>query len=219
MFELRRAARSLLRTPNFSLAAVSTLALGIGSTVLVFSVLYSVVLRDLPFADPGRLAFIWIDDAKRGIHEEGVSYPTFLEWKARTRAFESIAVRGRPYAARLTGQNPERVQVDLVSGNLLPLLGVQPAFGRVFTEEEEQRGDLVAVISHRLAGRRYGDAGSAIGRPLEIDGRIWRVIGVMPPGSAFPHPNRTSGRRRASTLLWSGTWSIAGWTSSWAWED
>ncbi|MEX2264227.1 MAG: ADOP family duplicated permease [Bryobacteraceae bacterium] len=189
MKQVHRAARALWRTPGFTLSALATLALGIGSAVLAFAVLYSVVLRPMSFHDPERLAFVWIHDVRRGIHEEGLSYPTYLDWKARSRAFENLAVRGRGYAAILAGPEPERVLLDVVSANFLPLLGVKPSFGRVFTPVEEERGDLVAVISHRLARRRFGSGAAAMGGSLEMFGRLWRVVGVMPAGFGIP-PSR-----------------------------
>ena len=185
----RHAFRALKRSPGFTAAAVATLALGIGSAVLVFAVLYSVVLRPFPYHDPGRLVFIWIDDVQRNIHEEGLSYPTFLDWKSRAKTFADIAVRGRGDSAVLTGAEPERVLIDVVSANFLPVLGVRPLAGRLFTAEEESRGSLVAVISDRLARRRFGSASAAVGRALELDSRIWRVVGVIPTRMGIP-PSR-----------------------------
>jgi predicted permease len=174
--------RALLRAPGFSAAAIAAVALGTGAATLVFAVLYSIVLRPLPYRDPSRLAFIWIDDTKRNIHKEGVSYPTFLDWQAQNKSFEDIAVRGRGGEARLTGAEPERLLADIVSADFFSALGVAPEAGRVFTSEEENDGARVAVISRRLAVRRFGSASAALEKTVELDRRMWRVVGVMPAG-------------------------------------
>jgi predicted permease len=178
--------RGLVRNPGFTTAALTTLGLGIGSAVLMFAVLHSVVLRPLPVRDPETLVFIWIDDAKRGVHEEGVSYPAYLDWRAQSQSFADLAVRGRGYSGTLTGGQAERLLIDVVSANYLPLVGIVPVSGRTFTEEEEERGALVALISERLARRRFGSPETAVGKALEIDRRIWRIIGVVPAGFAIP---------------------------------
>lgn len=187
MRELRWAIRRLLRTPAFTIAAVATLSLGIGAAVVVFSALEAVVLRPLPYRDPGKLAFLWIDDVKRGIHEEGTTYPTYLDWKAQSRSFEDLALYGRGYEMTITGvAEPERVRAAVVTPSYFALLGVPPLLGRTFTDEEERAGEKVVVISHEVWQRRFGRNSAAIGASLQLDGAAWRVIGVMPERYTFP---------------------------------
>lgn len=175
------AVRLWRKSPGFAITAIATLALGLGAAVMMFAVLYAVVLRPLPYRDPERLVILWIDDAKRGIHEEGASYPTYVDWRAQAKSFEELAARTRGHSVRLAGPEPERMEADIVSAPFFQVLGVAPEAGRVFTSEEEQRGELAAVISKRLAMRRFGSAQAAVGQSLELDGRLWHVVGVMPP--------------------------------------
>ena len=184
---MRAAFQSLTRQPRFALGVIATLSLGIGVTVLIFAVLNAVVLRPLPYRDPDRLAMLWTDDVKRGIHEEGVGLPTVLDWRAQSRVFEDFAVCGRGGAATLTDQaEPERVELGVVSSNLWKVLGVEPSLGRSFTEEEDRESARVAVISHGLWLRRFGGARDAIGKRIELDGRPYEVIGVMRDSFHFP---------------------------------
>lgn len=186
MSSLRHVLRGLGRDWAFTLAATSTLALGLGAAVLIFSVLYGIVLKPWEARDAARLVFLWINDTKRGIREEGLGYPTYLDWKAQSTVFEDIAVRGRSMSATLGGTEPERLQIDVVSANYFALLGGVPVAGRVFTHEEELRGDRTVILSERLARRRFGSAEAAVGQAVELDAALWRVAGVMPPGFGIP---------------------------------
>ncbi len=184
---MRATFQSLTRQPRFALGVIATLSLGIGVTVLIFAVLNAVVLRPLPYRDPDRLAMLWTDDVKRGIHEEGVGLPTVLDWRSQSRVFEDFAVCGRGGAATLTDQvEPERVELGVVSSNLWKVLGVEPSPGRSFTEEEDRERARVAVISHGVWLRRFGGARDAIGKRIELDGRPYEVVGVMRDSFHFP---------------------------------
>jgi predicted permease len=185
--DLRYAARLLRRSPSFAAVAILTLALGVGANTAMFSVVNTVLLRPLPYHDPDRLAMLWTADPKRDIHEEGTSYPTFLNWRSQTRTFADMAICSRGNPVILTGANdPERVMGEAVSANLFPLLGVTPALGRIFSPDEEQQRERVVVLSHGLWQRRFGASRDAIGKTLEIDGQTFQVIGVMPAGFYFP---------------------------------
>src|SRR4030095_627094 len=185
--DLRYGLRMLLKTPGFTFVAVITLALGIGANTAIFSLVKAVSLRPLPYQDSDRLAILWTDDPKHDIHEEGVSYPNFLDWRSQNKLFTDMAIcsRGKPVVLA-GGDEPERVRGDLVSANLFPILGVRPALGRSISPDEELRRARVVVISHGLGGRRFGAAPDAIGKTLEIDGQTSQVIGVMPADFYFP---------------------------------
>jgi putative ABC transport system permease protein len=183
--DARYGARTLRKSPAFTLIAVLTLALGIGSNAAMFSVLNAVLLKPLPYDDPERLVMIWTADPKRDIHEAPTSIPTFTDWRNDSRSFADMAF-WQIHSANLTGgAEPERVAGAFASSNLFALLGVAPALGRTFSAEEEQRRQPVVVLSHRLWQRRFGDA-SVIGQTIALDGHRLQVIGVMPEHFYFP---------------------------------
>ena len=194
--DLRYGIRSLLNRPSHSAIAVLTLALGIGANTAIFSVFYSVLLRPLPYKDPGRLMMLWTDDVKRNLHEEGTSPLTVADWRGQSQAFTEMAVFSRDNPVTLAGEEElERVNAEFVSANLFPMLGVRPVRGRAFTPEDEQRKEHVAVLSYAFWQRRFGGSDAVIGKTLQLDAdmtawkndsRTVRVIGVMPAGFYFP---------------------------------
>src|SRR5437667_9381543 len=116
--DLRYGIRMLLKNVGFTAVVVVTLALGIGANTAIFSVIDAVLLRPLPYQDPDRLAVLWTDDPKHNIHEEGTSYPNFLDWKAQTRFFEDMAYCSRSDPVTLLGsEEPERINGAAVSAN------------------------------------------------------------------------------------------------------
>jgi predicted permease len=184
---VRYGLRSLRRAPGFTIAAVLTMALGIAATTVMFSVVQAVILRPLPYRDPGRLAMVWTDNRLQGLHESGVTYPDFAEWKKESAVFDDLALCSRSTAANLSGMgDPEHVPVATVTLNLFRLLGAAPAIGRVFGPEDAGAGERLVLISHRLWLRRFGGATSAIGAAFEVDGKPARIIGVMPAAFQFP---------------------------------
>jgi putative ABC transport system permease protein len=186
--DLRYGARMLVKKPGFTLIAVITLALGIGANTAIFSVVDAVLLRPLPYQDAGRLAMLWTDDPRRGIHEEGTSYLTVQDWRQQTRMFADLAICTRGNPVNLTGAGEtERVLGESVTANLFPLLGVAPALGRTFSLDEEQRHERVVVLSHSLWQRRFGADPQVIGKTMEISGHSSQVIGVMPANFYFPN--------------------------------
>ncbi|MEP7364772.1 MAG: ABC transporter permease [Acidobacteriota bacterium] len=181
---LRQAARGLWRDRSFTLTAALTLALGIGATTAVFSVVDAVLLRPLPYANQDRLVMIWTDDPKHNVHEEGSGIPSMMDWKSRSGVFEDVAACSRDIRFQIERNGEiESAVVALVTPNLFPVLGVQPAIGRSITVEEDARGDQVAVISQALAARRIG-ASSPLGQSLRIDNKDFQVISVMPAAAA-----------------------------------
>jgi putative ABC transport system permease protein len=185
--DLRYGVRMLLKKPGFTLIAVLTLALGIGANTAIFSVVNTVLLKPLPYAEPERLAMLWTDNPKQGVHEEGTSYPTFLDWRAQSHSFAELALCSRGNPVVLTGTaEPERALGEYVSANLFPLLGVKPALGRTFTPDDEQRRERVVVLSFGLWQRRFGADPGIVGKTLEINGQNTQIIGVMPARFYFP---------------------------------
>jgi putative ABC transport system permease protein len=181
---MRHTIRLFARTPASTVAAVATLALAIGVSTLVFSVLDGVLIRDLPYRDPDRLVAVWESNARLGAMENVVSPANFLFWRDLNQSFSQIAaVSPRFTGAVMAGRAaPEIVPLQVASAALFPMLGVQPESGRVFTEAENKPNNHVVVVSHRYWRTRLGGKTSAIGQTIRINGDPHPVIGVMPPG-------------------------------------
>src|SRR5262245_15475526 len=187
--DLRFAWRSLRRSPGFAVLATLTLALGIGATTTIFTVVNGVLLRPLSYAAPERLANLWVDFGVGAQSLPAMSPGDFKDYQARSRSFEVLAAGsgGQVVAASGAvggeGVETERVDVSAVTANFLSLLGVAPAYGRHFTAEEEAPGGpQVVILSHRLWTRRFGGDASIVGRAIRLDGQDQTVVGIMPEG-------------------------------------
>ena len=182
--DLRYGVRVLARSPVFTAVAVLTLALGIGANTAVFSVVNGVLLRSLPYQNPDRIITIW--HPSRGGHTLGLTDVEFFDIGARNQVFEELAAYATG-ATNFTGAGePERVTATWVSAGFFPVLGVQPALGRVFTAEDD-KPDIapVVVLSQGLWQRRFGADQGVIGRQVSLNGISRTVIGVMPQGFQF----------------------------------
>src|SRR5262245_31053332 len=184
--DLRYGTRMLLKTPGFTLIAVITLALGIGATSTLFSVVNGILLRPLPYQDPERLMLVNEVSSKRG-PMGGISFPNLLDWREQNQVFTGIAAWGSG-GYTLTGNgDPEQLQGSGISYNTFEVLGVPPALGRTFSAEEDRPDhDLVVILGHGLWERRFGANPEIIGQKIMINNRSRTVIGVMPPGFKFP---------------------------------
>jgi putative ABC transport system permease protein len=173
------ALRQLRRAPAFSVIAVFTLALGIGATTAIFSLLHTVVLRPLPFDHPERIFYLWSID--RGDDHRSVAPGNFVAFRRDTRSFERVAAyMGASF--NLTGDGPpERLVGARVSGGYFGVFGVEPELGRVFGDAEDRPGrEQVVVLSHRLWSERFGADPSVLGRAIRLNGKPYVVTGVMP---------------------------------------
>jgi putative ABC transport system permease protein len=177
------AARCLQRAPMFSLVVIATLALTIGATTAVFTVVNAVLLRALPYRDPTRLVLL---QQAIGTMPAGFSAPDYLAFAGRAGFFESIAAfRNREY--ELSGvELPERVTVTRASATLFDTLGAQPAIGHSFTREDDEARRPVAVLSDALWARLFARDPAAIGRAILLDRQPFTILGVMPRGFTFP---------------------------------
>jgi putative ABC transport system permease protein len=186
--DIRYGARLMRRTPGFAAAAILTMALGIGATTAMFSVVYGVVLRPLPYRDPDRLVNLWSTAIKRGLLRANVGMANVYDWKARNHVFEDIAALRAVANFNLTGEGePERLNGSRVSSNLFPVLGVTPLIGRTFTEDEDEIGhEHVALLTYPLWVRRFGADPAVVGRTIALNGEPYTVVGVMRPDFAFP---------------------------------
>jgi len=201
MADLRYALRALARTPGFTLAVVLTLALGIGVNSAIFSVVYGVLLRPLPYASPDRLVVLYGRYPQFG--RAATSLPDFQDWRAGTHSFEQLAARhGGTFI--LTGDGePERVVADRVTSNFFTTLGVRPALGRTFLPDEDKVGgdDRVVVLDNGYWQRRFGGDSRVIGRDILLNGRPWTVVGVAPPGFRYGRDVDLWAPTRADTTL------------------
>ncbi|MGH7578294.1 MAG: ABC transporter permease, partial [Longimicrobiales bacterium] len=192
--DLRFAVRSCARRPGVNLLAAATIALGVGASSAMFSVVDAVLLRPLPYRDPGRIMTVyptipeWREHPSlRDSWERGAfSYPEFVEWSSAQRSFDQAAAVGRWVATILDGDgDPERVQIGLTTAGLFPMLGVEAAVGRTFTADDD--ADTPAVLlSHGLWQRRFGGDESVVGRAVRLDDVAHTIVGVLPREFVFP---------------------------------
>jgi predicted permease len=188
--DARYTLRLLAKNPAFTGAAVACLALGIGATTAIFSVVNAVLLRPLPYAHAARLTRIFTEFPtfpNGGLRHFWVSAPEFLDLRRDTTSFEALEGWVNQ-GVNLAGEaEPIRATASYVSGGMLPMLGVSPTLGRVITPEDDRRRvPLTAVLSFGLWQRAFGGDRGILGRDVRLNGNPCHVIGVMPPGFAFP---------------------------------
>ena len=190
--DLRFVVRTLRRNPVFALTVSATLALGIGALSAVFSAVYAVLLRPLPYRDADRLVTLWVDLRATGRAEpEWLSFPDFADWRDQSRSLTGAAAYGG-WTATVPGDGsaePERVPGASVSWNYFDLLGVKPLRGRTFREDEDApNAERVVVLSEGVWRRRFGADPTIVGRALTMNDEPWTVIGVMPASFRSPLP-------------------------------
>ena len=191
--DLRHGARLLWKAPGFSAVALAALALGMGATTAIFSVVDAVLLKPLPFRDPQRLLVIWESNPAQNLKEMFVTPGDFLEWRNQSRTVEALAAI-QDVSVNLTGGpnghiDPEELRAERVSASLFPLLGVQPVVGRAFRAEEDQPGRTnCALLSHALWQRRFGGDRSIAGKAIRLRDRSYTVVGVLPAGFSVLDP-------------------------------
>jgi predicted permease len=191
--DLKYAIRTLARTPGFSLVAIAVMALCIGATTSLFTVVRSVLLRPLPFRDPGRLVMLYEHFRDARSNQEGFNYNTvapadYYDWRTQTHGFEDMAAM-RYWQFNLTGERgelPEEVKARGGSWNLFPLLGVPAAIGRTFTESEDRLDGTAVMLTWNLFERRFAGDASIVGRQIHLDGKPYTVVGVLPQWFTYP---------------------------------
>jgi putative ABC transport system permease protein len=188
--DVRPAWRSLRRSPGFAVVTIGTLALGIGVTVGMFSVLEGLLLRPLPFKDPERIVRLWESNPAKGHARFDVLWGSFLDWREQSSSFEALALyRSSDWLVK-GASDTERLRGTGISPGLFNLLGVSPQLGRGFLPEEgrqEEDGRPEVILSHALWQRKFGGDPAVVGKTLTLGG--WAsltIVGVMPPGFDFP---------------------------------
>jgi putative ABC transport system permease protein len=172
--------RQFTKSPGFFVVAVAALALGIGANTAIFSAVEAVLLKPLPFAQPDRLMVVWEDASYIGFALNTPAPGNYVDWRAQNRVFTDMAAT-RYATAGLSGDGqPEQLSGRKVTPNFFDVLGVQPAVGRPFTEEEDKAHSPVVVLGHNLWQRRYGGDTSLVGRSILLGGIQTKVVGIMP---------------------------------------
>lgn len=184
--DFRYALRTLMRTPGFTLAAGITLALAIGANTVLFSAIHAMLLRPLPFQEAGELVRIWCKQGR--LDQASVSEPELLGWREHGKGFAKLAGFGLRDLNRTGVESPERVRAGIVTANFFSTLGVRPAQGRDFTDEDAQPGQPASsvVVSHGFKKRALGDGAAGMGQTVVLDGRSYTVVGVLPEDFSFP---------------------------------
>ncbi len=183
--DLRYALRQISKSPGFVAVAIITLALAIGANTAVFSVVDAVMLRPLPYNHPERL----IEAQSFNSHDtrgRAICYPDFFDWRAQTRTLEHLVSYHDTQYTLIGTAEPQHLDAEVTSWDLLPALGIRPELGRGFVLDEEKRGSNVILISHALWQSQFGSDRSVIGRSVNLSGQRFTIIGVMPASFRFP---------------------------------
>jgi len=188
--EFRFALRQLRKNPGFTATTLLTLALGIGATTAIFSLVNAVVLRPLPFPEPDRLIWTEKADTSHGpAINEPISYPDFFDWREQAHSLSGIACY-RSGGFTLTGRGEAQLlNGEVVSADFFRVLGVRPALGRDFRREEEKPGAHVVVLSHQL-WQSFGSPIDIVGQTIMLNGANYVVTGVAPAGFVYPIESR-----------------------------
>jgi putative ABC transport system permease protein len=183
--DARYALRALRRSRGFAAAAITTLALGIAATTALFTVVRGVLLVPPPYAAPDRIVRLW-ETTPWGSDHNVVSAGNYTDWVQRSRSFTALGAHYMPYRMALTGDGePININGAGLSPSVFTVLGVQPMLGRGLSADPSADASVV-VLSHAFWRRRYGEDRRVIGRSIQLDGRSYAIVGVMPPGFEFP---------------------------------
>ena len=188
--DLQYGVRSLFKNRGYAALAILTLALGVGANTAIFSVLQSVVLRDLPYHDADRIAVMWTRNIRQNL-PDGSSYLNFRDWKARSKSFAHMATYVRPEFTRDTigtGSEAERIHIGQVGPDFFQLLGTAPLVGRTLEDRDFSPAPRVVVISADLWRQRFGADPAVVGRTLSVNDQPMEIVGVMPAEFDLPTP-------------------------------
>jgi putative ABC transport system permease protein len=202
--DLQYGLRSLAKHPGFAAVAILTLALGVGANTAIFSVLRAVVLRDLPYHDPDRIAVLWTRNIRQNL-PDGSSYLNYRDWKEASKQFEAMAAYIRPEFTRGTltsGGGSERIYLALVGPGFFELLGTSPLLGRTFEATDFSATTRAVVISHSFWLQHFAADRGVIGKRVQLDQSTVEIVGVMPAGFELPN---------SEIQLWQPLWFGPNW--------
>jgi putative ABC transport system permease protein len=192
--DLRFAVRMLLRKPGFTFVLVLALALGIGATTAIFSVVNAVLIRSLPYQNAERLVWIWGTNPLNDIARETASPPDYNDWKTQSQSFEEMGAFVNTRLTLTSNGEPERYDGAYVTDGFFEVLGVSSEIGRTFTPDEDKpKSSRVIVLGHALWQRRFGGDPKIIGSAITINGNPYTVVGIMP--ADFKHPRPEANRQ------------------------
>src|SRR5436190_15901261 len=194
MNDVKFALRQLIKSPGFTSVAVITLALAIGANTAIFSIINAVLLKALPYPHPERIVTLWERNPQRGEEQGLVSGPNFLDWRAQSTVFESLAVspawQGVNDFNLVKSDGVQKINASYASSSYFTVLGINPLIGRSFLPEEDVKGgNRVAVLSYGLWQRQFGGDRNILDQFLTVDTygrRDYKIVGVMPPGFGVP---------------------------------
>lgn len=179
--DLKYGARVLLNKPGLTFVALLALALGIGANTALFSILYAVLWKPLPYKDPERLVVVW--EARAAKTQNVVNPANYMDWKEQNHVFEDVAAFAQTGSVNLTGgDQPEQVPIQYATPNLFQVLGVRPALGRPFTSQDGAGDQNIVILSNGLWVRRFGADPFIVGKDIQLNARKATVVGVMPAG-------------------------------------
>ena len=179
------AVRSLRKNRGFALAAVLTLALGIGANTAIYSVVDAVLLRPLPYREPGRLAVVWEKRTREGTRTNAIAPADYLYWLKRNHSFQALDAEDQT-SVNLTGDGKaERLVATIVTSGFVPTYGIAPLLGRAFTAEDQSGNGHAAMLSYGLWQSHFGGNPHIVGRAIRLNDEPYRIAGVMPAGFRF----------------------------------
>ena len=188
--DLSYAVRTLLRSPGFTILAVITLALGIGANTAIFTVINGVLLRPLPYSNPGQIVHLEQTATRVSTNRIGFSVQEVLDYRQQSRSFSDVAEYHSMTFTLLGAKVPERVVTGVVSANYFSVLGVKPAIGRLINPSDETlSAPPVLVLSYAYWVKEFGADPKILGRPFTMNDRVHTVVGVLPPLPEFPDAN------------------------------
>jgi predicted permease len=178
--------RRLGRSPAFTVITLATIAISVGANTAIFSVINGVLIKPLPYPEPERLVALWLRAPGLNLKKIDAAPSTYFTYKEEGRAFESQGIWQRG-SASVTGINePEQVQALYATHEVLPTLGIQPAYGRLFTPADDQtNAPRTVILTHGYWRRRFGSDPAAVGKGIRVDGELYTIAGVMPPRFRF----------------------------------
>lgn len=200
LHDLRYGARSLRSNPIVSTVAILSIALAIGASAAIFSVVHAVLLNALPYQDPDHIVILWGTNKVNNSLENNTSVPNFEDWRKRTRTLENLATYREVEASFTSSRTADWIEYAAVYGDFFGLMGRAPMLGRTFSADEPDGRQV--VLSYRLWLTRFGGSSHVLGQTVELNGLTSQIVGVMPQGFAFPSEK---------TLLWTPASAIPGW--------